>query len=240
MAINLNLLAAQAQATTAAARAREFEKRMISDTIIGELEALKEGDVFGLVRIMLQSTSVSSLARGIENKLLGSGTFVPAWIRRIGVHACSANGSDEYKPTEGAQVGHGSLADLVEIDKVLSTHTADAAVIFWGGLLEVVKQRKLRRQLHAIGGELLLATALAESIPDWALSQPLTGINGHFGSMLNKWLGLGLEIKELEYFGSQYSAADYVGLDYDGLLTGEEPDAREGSQENDGMDNFTL
>lgn len=240
MAVNLNLLATQASATLAAARAREFEKRMISDTIVGELEALKDGDVYGLVRIMLQSVSVSSLARGIENKLLGSGTFVPLWVRRIGTHACSANGSEDYKPTDEAQVGHGSLADLVEIDKTLNTSLADAATVFWGGLHEVVKQRKLRRQLHAIGGELLLATALAESIPEWASTQPLTGINAHFAKVLNQWLGLGLEIKELEYFGSQYSAADYIGLDYDGLISGTEPEAREGSEENTGYENFTL
>lgn len=235
MAVDMNLLQSHAAATKAEARAREFEKRMVSDTIVSELEAMHEGEIYKLVRLIILSAGVSSLAKGIENKLMGSGAFVPAWVRRIGAHACSTNGSTEYKGQQG------SLQDLVEIDRELgvSSNLADAATSFWGGLHEVVKGRKLRRQLQALGGELLLASALVESIPDWATTQPLTGINAHFAKVLNSWLGLDLPVKELEYFGSQYNADDYMGLTYDGLISGEEPDVREGSVEH-GLDQFTI
>lgn len=203
----------------AAKREQEYQKKMISETIANRLEDLEEGDVFGFCQVVLQSSTVSSLARALENNIFGSGTFVPKWIRSIGSQACSANGSTEY--TEG------SLKDLLDIDKQLEIcNLADAATAFWGGLQEVIKGRKLQRQLDSIGGELLLAKAISVSIPDWAMGQPMTGINAHFATVLNNWFGLNIPTKELEYFGSAYSELDYTAPDYSEL----EP-ARAGSQE---------
>lgn len=221
MAIDTKTLMRVSNESLAAAREQEYQKKLISDTIRESLEGLEEGDVVGLVRIIMQSVTVSSLARSIENNLLGQGTFVPKWIRAIGNQSCATNPSTEYTG--------GSLKDLLDIDKALEmgVNLADAATAFWGGLQEVVKGRKLKRQCQSVGHEILLAKHLVTAIPDWATAQPLSGINAHFATLLNAWFGLSLPVKELEYFGSAYSELDYTAPSYEEL----EP-AQAGSQAN--------